>query len=81
MRPQLTEHSEVIVTAPELLHELLTKAEAALRLTAMARGNAGILVTRHDARHYTLALDDAVPFGETYERSLFEPPKRKRHGP
>lgn len=70
MHTQATGHTEVTITAPEQLHELLADAEAALRQAATAHGMAGILVTRHDARRYTLALDETVPFGETREQTL-----------
>lgn len=61
---------DVIVADPGELDSLLAKAEASLRLAAMARGTAGILVTRHDLRRYTLTLDEAVPYGETRELSI-----------
>lgn len=61
---------DVIVADPGQLDTLLAEAEASLRLAAMARGTAGILVTRHDLRRYTLSLDDTVPFGETREKSM-----------
>jgi hypothetical protein len=70
MHYKTLDHCEVIVTAPGLLHEMLAAAEATLRQAAMGQGKAGILVTRHDPHRYTLALDEAVPFGETRERSL-----------
>jgi hypothetical protein len=69
MRNQ-AEHLEVLVTEPVRLHELLDDAEAALRETAMHCRTAGILVTRHAPGRYTLALSDAVPFGETHEQIL-----------
>lgn len=34
---------------------------------AMRNGKCGILVTRHQPGHYTVALDESVPFGETIE--------------
>jgi hypothetical protein len=71
MQNQAFEPCEVIVAAPELLHQLLAEAEAELRVAALDQRTAGILVTRHEHHRYTLALDEAVPFGETREQSLF----------
>jgi hypothetical protein len=50
------------------MHEGLDNAVATLIETA-AREEAtcGILVTRLHPGHYTVALDESVPFGETYE--------------
>jgi len=73
MRSQATEHLEVVVTKPGQLHELLDNAEAVLRKVAIAQRSTGILVTRHDPLRYTLALCDAVPFGETWEQTLSRP--------
>lgn len=70
MQTQTTEHWEIIATDAGQLHESLTEAEAALRLAALNRRAAGILITRHELRRYTLALDDSVPFGETREQSF-----------
>jgi hypothetical protein len=71
MQNQASEHREIVITAPGLLYDLLEEAEAALRMSAMVRPRAGILVTRHDPHRYTLALDETVPFGETREQSFF----------
>jgi len=68
MRSQATEHLEVLVNDSGRLYELLDDAEAVLR--QMPQRVAGILVTRHDPRRYTLALSDKVPFGETREQIL-----------
>lgn len=70
MPQQIDEHLEVRVTDPSRLHELLDHAEAELRQVALSVGCAGILVTRHNPRRYTIALSDAVPFGETREQIL-----------
>lgn len=70
MHNQAMEHCEILVTDPELLPGMLEDAEAALRLTARAERPVGILVTRHDPFRYTLALDEAVPYGETRELSF-----------
>lgn len=74
MQNQATEHREIVITAPTapgVLHDLLAEAENSLRMTAMVRRTAGILVTRHAPHRYTLALDETVPFGETREQSFF----------
>ncbi|MCI0142649.1 hypothetical protein KNN17_13805 [Arthrobacter bambusae] len=68
MRSQTAEHVEIHVSDPARLYELLDDAEASLR--QMPQQFAGILVTRHDPFRYTLALSDAVPFGETREQIL-----------
>lgn len=60
---------EVLVGSQEQLHQLLSDAEAALLPTASMEGSAGILVTRHSPGRYTVALSDAVPFGETHEHA------------
>lgn len=70
MHSQTAEHLEVLVTDAGRLHELLDHAESELRQVAFPQGCAGILVTRHDPRRYTLALSDTVPFGETREQVL-----------
>jgi hypothetical protein len=50
------------------VHEGLDSAVAVLIETAAAKDAAcGILVTRLNPGRYTVALDDSVPFGETYE--------------
>lgn len=71
MQSTTTEILEVFVTAPGRLDEMLDRAEAELR--QIPQRCAGILVTRHDFVRYTLALSDAVPFGETREQILSEP--------
>ena len=53
-------------TADEM-HEGLENAVAALIRTAAKVAACGILVTRVHPGHYTVALDESVPFGETYE--------------
>lgn len=70
MPSHATEHVEVLVTDPGRLYDLLDDAEAALRQLALPGRCAGILVTRHYPGRYTLALSDAVPFGETREQIL-----------
>ncbi|MFJ5959029.1 hypothetical protein ACIQC5_24060 [Paenarthrobacter sp. NPDC092416] len=62
------EQVEVLITEPRRINELLDQAEAVLR--QQPQRFAGILVTRHEPGRYTLALNDAVPFGETREQIL-----------
>lgn len=71
MTTKTLEQVEILLTAKNQLHDLLTGAEAALRPLAIAHGDVGILVTRHEPRRYTVALSDRVPFGETHEQILF----------
>jgi hypothetical protein len=49
------------------MHEGLDNAVAALIETAAKDAACGILVTRLHPGRYVVALDDSVPFGETYE--------------
>ena len=67
MSKQESAHVEVLVGTQEQLHDLLSDAEAALLPAATRERSAGILITRHSPRRYTVALCDAVPFGETRE--------------
>jgi hypothetical protein len=53
-------------TADEM-HEGLENAVATLIQTAAKEAACGILVTRLHPGRYTVALDESVPFGETYE--------------
>jgi hypothetical protein len=70
MSTQAAAHVEVLVGTQEQLHDLLSHAEATLLPAASAERSAGILVTRHSPRRYTVALCDAVPFvGETREHA------------
>jgi hypothetical protein len=68
MRNQAENQVEVLVTDAGRLHELLNDAES--RLRQKPQQFAGILVTRHEPGRYTLALSNAVPFGETRELIL-----------
>jgi len=52
-------------TAHEM-HEGLDNAVAAL-IEPATDAACGILVTRRRPGHFTVALDESVPFGETYE--------------
>ncbi|UZX01685.1 hypothetical protein F8G81_02890 [Arthrobacter sp. CDRTa11] len=49
------------------MHEGLDNAVATLIETAAKDAACGILVTRLHPGRYIVALDDSVPFGETYE--------------
>jgi hypothetical protein len=49
------------------VHQGLESAVATLIETAATDAACGILVTRLNPGRYTVALDDSVPFGETYE--------------
>lgn len=69
MSMQESAHVEVLVGTQEQLHDLLSDAEAALLPAATRERSAGILITRHSHRRYTVALCDAVPFGETREHT------------
>ena len=51
----------------EEVHDGLESAVQELIETAVEDGNCGIRVTRHEPGTFTVALDDSVPFGETYE--------------
>ena len=53
-------------TAGEM-HAGLEEAVAELIEVAAKDASCGILVTRLRPGRYTVALDDSVPFGETYE--------------
>jgi hypothetical protein len=53
-------------TAGEV-HAGLEEAVAGLIETAAKDASCGILVTRLRPGRYTVALDESVPFGETYE--------------
>ncbi|WP_407923751.1 hypothetical protein [Arthrobacter cheniae] len=70
MGAQCLDQVEVLVTEPGQLQEMLDDAEATLRRIAARQRSAGIVVTRHNHRRYTLALSDTVPFGETREQYL-----------
>ena len=53
-------------SSAEEMREGLDNAVATL-MTAAKDAACGILVTRLHAGRYTVALDESVPFGETYE--------------
>ena len=56
-----------------LLDQQLDAAVERLQQIAMLEGTQGILVTRHMPERYTAELSDAVPFGQTLERSAARP--------
>ncbi len=58
---------EIKVDSRGVLDDRLTEAVLGLQEIAMAGGTHGILLTRHEAGHYTAALSDQVPFGMTRE--------------
>jgi hypothetical protein len=49
------------------VHDGLDSAVNALIEAAVEDGNCGIRVTRLEPGAYTVALDESVPFGKTYE--------------
>ncbi|GAC1512435.1 MAG: hypothetical protein NVS1B16_03860 [Pseudarthrobacter sp.] len=49
----------------------LNSAVAMARQYAASKGLCGILVTKHAHDTYTVAVSEAVPFGETHERLEF----------
>ncbi|MFF1385110.1 hypothetical protein ACFVWT_16230 [Arthrobacter sp. NPDC058288] len=51
----------------EEVHDGLDSAVKELIEAAVEDGNCGIRVTRHEPGAFTVALDESVPFGETYE--------------
>lgn len=69
MEHQTTEVRSVHLTfsTAEEVHDGLDSAVNELIEAAVEDGNCGIRVTRHEPGAYTVALDDSVPFGETYE--------------
>lgn len=69
MHEQISGRFEVTITEAGQLPEFLAEAEAILREKAKSL-DVGILVTRHDLRHYSVALHKEVPFGETWEWSI-----------
>ena len=66
----LTEHDlsiTVIITDRESLESQLDAAVSAIREGSMAERRWGILVTRHAANEFTVALSESVPFGMIQE--------------
>ncbi|CAN7180612.1 hypothetical protein ASF98_04805 [Arthrobacter sp. Leaf337] len=54
-------------SSAEEVHDGLESAVKELIEAAVEEGNCGIRVTRHEPGAFTVALDESVPFGETYE--------------
>ncbi|MBT2594145.1 hypothetical protein [Arthrobacter sp. ISL-72] len=69
METQTTDARSIHLTfsTAEEIHTGLESAVNELIEAAVEEGNCGIRVTRHEPGAYTVALDDSVPFGETYE--------------
>ncbi|MDP9997428.1 hypothetical protein [Pseudarthrobacter sulfonivorans] len=61
----------VKVTDASLLDDYLNSAVDLARQYAATTALCGILVTRHAHDTYTVAVSEAVPFGETRERLDF----------
>ena len=53
--------------AAEEIHIGIEDAVKTLIIAASQDGTCGIRVTRHEPGTFTVALDESVPFGETYE--------------
>lgn len=49
------------------MYEKLDAAVGAAQRDAFADGARGVLVTRHDFDHFSIALSTEVPFGLVYE--------------
>ncbi len=69
MESQTTDIRSIHLTfsSAEEVHGGLDSAVKELIETAVEDGSCGIRVTRLQPGAYTVALDDSVPFGETYE--------------
>lgn len=69
MERQTTDVRSIHLTfsTAEEVHDGLESAVKELIEAAVADGNCGIRVTRHEPGAFTVALDESVPFGETYE--------------
>jgi hypothetical protein len=63
-----TEVIEVIADTARLVEARLDAAVLDLQSMATRTGTRGIMVTRLNPGHYTVALSDEVPFGRTHER-------------
>jgi hypothetical protein len=69
MNTTTAEVLEVKVDTAQQLEERLNAAVRNLQDVATRTGAHGILVTRLNPGHYTVALSDSVPFGVTREQS------------
>ncbi|MBP1233918.1 hypothetical protein JOE40_003561 [Arthrobacter sp. PvP102] len=69
MESQTTDIRSIHLTfaTAEEVHHGLDNAVKELIEAAVEDGNCGIRVTRHEPGAFTVALDESVPFGETYE--------------
>jgi hypothetical protein len=69
MERQITDVRSIHLTfsTAEEVHDGLDNAVKELIEAAVEDGNCGIRVTRVEPGAYTVALDESVPFGETYE--------------
>jgi hypothetical protein len=56
------------VTDRASMERQLDEAVSAAKTEAMVERSQGILVTRHGVGSFSVALTDAVPFGETLEQ-------------
>lgn len=65
----------VVVETRATMDRQLAEAEEAARAKALDYGSRGILIVRHNANLFTVALSDEVPFGLTVEQQLWEPIK------
>ncbi|GAC1381327.1 MAG: hypothetical protein NVS2B15_11400 [Pseudarthrobacter sp.] len=61
----------VKVSDASAVDDHLNSAVAMARQYAASKGLCGILVTKHAHDTYTVAVSEAVPFGETHERLEF----------
>lgn len=64
----MLEVAEFRVETKTEMNQRLDAAIAAAHQTAFATGSHGVLVTRHDFSHFSVALSPEVPFGLTLER-------------
>ncbi len=63
----LPERIEIRVTTRQTLDDELEQAVRDLQEAALPTRTRGILITCHEAGHYTAELSDQVPFGITRE--------------
>ncbi len=59
--------ADLLVTSKEDRDFELNQAVAAATTKALKDRQHGVLVTRHDFSHYTVALTTSVPFGQIHE--------------
>lgn len=63
------EKIEVVVNHARELDHALNSRVRELQKRALARGTAGILVTKHAPGRFTIELSHDVPFGYTHEKA------------